>query len=114
LAKALSQAGASRLRLHASICKIAPNRVNTMRTSSFVAFGVGLLLCREPTEPTCIAFGMDLFPSSESLGVCETEVRSYIDESKRYIACLEEERDAALRRANVIVDEWNRRVRAGR
>jgi predicted ribosome quality control (RQC) complex YloA/Tae2 family protein len=70
-----------------------------------------LLMCQEPRPPYC----QDMFgPFNDryDFQLCRDEIEAYRERVRRYIACLQDEQEEALRRLNRAIDAFNRRARS--
>lgn len=70
-----------------------------------------LLWCQKPTKPYC-ADGYGAFSDEFDFQRCRTEVEEFRRSVRRYLECLRDESDAAVREINSVIEAFNRRARA--
>ena len=68
--------------------------------------------CNEPTEPDCQSRSWT-FEDEYAFQRCRSEVESFVEETRDYVACLMQAGEEAQDHANDVIDEFNCRARGG-
>lgn len=74
--------------------------------SMFGGTAQAYLLCREPSEPSCISGYVD-FSDQYSFDSCKRDVEDYLSDVSDYRSCLIEASNDAAEQANEVIERFN-------
>lgn len=75
-----------------------------------VAMAQSHAFCSQPRAPFC-ASSFGRFDDRYEFGRCKREMEHYLDDLDRYLSCLRNDREQAVRDYNDAVESFNRRAR---